>query len=178
MAAALAVTGVFGWAAVAKLVSRKATESAFRSLRVPSPAAASVLVPGAELGIGALTFARPQLGCVAAVSLLIAFTMLLGWHVVNRSEVRCGCFGSAGSEPVSWVSLVRNGGLILLSLVGAGLSPTTMPDWDTATWASSVVCALSFVGSGLLLLSLFTMKQSIGSVFSQSPRASEPQVIR
>jgi hypothetical protein len=166
MAAALTVTGVFGWAAVAKLVSRDATESAFRSLRVPSPAAASVLVPGAELGIGALTFVRPQLGCVAAVSLLIAFTMLLGWHVVNRSEVRCGCFGSAGSEPVSWVSLVRNGGLILLSLVGAGL------------WASSVVCALSFVGSGLLLLSLFTMKQSIGSVFSQSPRASEPQVIR
>ncbi len=171
-AAALAVGGVMAWAGVAKLRTPAATTASFRSLGIPFAAAWSRVVPAVELGVFVLCVVLPRVGASAAAVLLTLFTVLLGVHVGRGSMVSCGCFGSADPAPVTWITLVRNGALIVIAVSAASMTPAGLATFRTADALAALVSALCITAGGALLLGLLSMKQSVGAVFSQAPRKS------
>jgi uncharacterized membrane protein YphA (DoxX/SURF4 family) len=105
-------------AGVSKLVDRgwKA-----REIKLGSPAWALPFVAPIEVVLGALVAVRLQrllLG-LAAMVLLMAFTVfaLVKWD--ERSGEPCNCFGVLSKRPTSARTIVRNIALIVLALVAA-----------------------------------------------------------
>lgn len=171
--AALVVFGVIAWAGVAKLTRPVATQASFRELRLPIPRLMATAVPASEVAVGALCLMRPQLGCAAAAVLLLLFTALLAFHLRRGSHVSCGCFGSADPSPVTWVTLVRNGALVAVAVVGAAFAPRTFAV-SFGDFTAVVVGALCMATLGALVFGLITMKRTAGAVFAQSPPARRP----
>jgi hypothetical protein len=111
------LAAVFVWAAVAKLRAPGRTARSFEALQLPLARPLALGVPVLELVVAALLVLAPPVGGAAAVALLAAFTALLALQVRAGSTVACGCFGSAGTEPVGAADLVRNAALLLGAIV-------------------------------------------------------------
>lgn len=90
--------------------------------RFGSPAPLARVLPGVEIGLGALLVAgigRPWTA-VAALVLLAGFTVAVAVRLARRDPVPCACFGSAGSAvPVSGRTIARNLTLIGLAALAA-----------------------------------------------------------
>ena len=84
----------------------------------PTPVAAGL--PWTEIVLGALLvvdIGRP-LVATAAFLLLTTFTVVVARRLFAGDTVPCGCFGSVGpARPISWMTLVRNVGLMGLAAV-------------------------------------------------------------
>lgn len=122
-AAALALAGLLGWAAVAKARRRPATTASFQDLRLPAAAALAVVVPVVEAAVAATLVVRPRAGAWPALFLLGAFSIVIVRAVAAGAEAPCACFGSGGDRPVSTGELVRNGVLAALAVLAAGAGP-------------------------------------------------------
>jgi hypothetical protein len=147
-AAALVLAAVFAWAAVAKIVARPATVSSFRGLGLPAPASLAVAVPVAELGLAVGLVLAPAPASLAALLVLLAFSVVIGRAVAGGSTVGCACLGGGAEDrPVSVLELVRNGGLGALAIVatGAGAGSALWPSLPAAVLVT-VMVALSRVG--------------------------------
>jgi uncharacterized membrane protein YphA (DoxX/SURF4 family) len=86
-----------------------------------TPAWLLPLVPPVEMVLGALVavrIARPVVG-LAAMLLLIVFTIFLVVKWDERSGEPCNCFGSWSKRPTSAWTIVRNLALIALALAAA-----------------------------------------------------------
>ncbi len=88
-----------------------------------APSIAVPTLPWIELVIGAALVFRllPPVPAIAALALLVAFTVLIGVRLAEGERPPCACFGAWSAKPIGPSHLVRNGGLIalgLLSLVG------------------------------------------------------------
>ena len=149
----LVVAAVFAWAGVAKLRSPKATARSFAALGVP-PTLGRV-VPGIELALAVAIVIAPITG-VAALVLLGAFTIVL---MGADDGVRCACFGSASSAPVSWVQVLRNGFLAAAAVVASGSTPR-VPS------LAAVLTVAGIVAVGLLALALADLKHKTGAVLA------------
>lgn len=112
--------------------------SGYPKILYPADFAVSVyrfhMLPGIFVNIAALYL--PWLEMVCAVCLLFipryriaamwivlillaGFTAAIGINLWRGSMFGCGCFGrGAADQPLSWISIVRNGALILLILLG------------------------------------------------------------
>ena len=113
--AALVLAAVFVRAAVAKLVDRPSTATAFGELGLP--AAAATAVPLVELALaGALVFV-PEWGGVFALALLAGFTAFLVLAIRSGVRSGCNCFGSSRRGSVTWIDVLRNCALALLAVV-------------------------------------------------------------
>jgi uncharacterized membrane protein YphA (DoxX/SURF4 family) len=116
-ACALALAGVFVWAAAMKLAHPARTAASMRALGVPVPRVLAWAVPLAELALAVALGTAPSEGGVVAVGVLSLFSALLARAVRRGVEAPCGCLGTTGSEPVSAADLVRN---LLLSGLALG----------------------------------------------------------
>jgi hypothetical protein len=150
--AAWLLAGVFVWAAVAKLRAPARTTASFEALELPMARSLALGVPIVELAVAALLIVAPPVGGAAAIALLAAFTALLARQVRAGSKVACGCFGSAGAEPVSAADLARNATL-LLAAITAQWGATGIPSLP-AVLAVGAATAIAAMVHGLVRLKL------------------------
>lgn len=83
------------------------------------PPGLAVLVPYLEVTAGALLAVqvwRPW-PALAALVLLVAFTVLITAHLAAGRRPTCACFGAWSARPIGWRHLARNTALIGLTLV-------------------------------------------------------------
>ncbi len=132
------------------------------------PAGAARLIAPVELAVAMLFLAVPAVAAVAAIGLLVVFTLLLRRVLATGRTVRCGCFGAGSSAPVTSVSLMRNVALIAASLVA--WSAPSVRSIDAVELSASLVVGLGVVCVGLLVHALAELRLVTGSVFP-SPRS-------
>ncbi len=109
--------------------------SGYHKLLYPGEFAVSVyrfhLVPGVLVNLAALYIPWLELVCAGCLLvlpryrsaalwivlvLLLGFTLAIGINLWQGSVFGCGCFGrGASDQPLSWLHLVRNAGLIGLA---------------------------------------------------------------
>ncbi len=124
----LALGAVFVVAGALKLADPAAfaTEIAnYHFFPTVAPLAAATL-PATELVVGAALIAAParwrRAAVLAAIALLVVFTVAVTQVVARKINVECGCFGSA-SGPVTLWTVARD----LALLAGAGLLAAISP---------------------------------------------------
>ncbi len=111
----LALTAVFGIAAIGKLSDREGTRQAVAGFGVPAVAIGLVAfgLPVIELLIaaGLVLEASAVWAAVVALALLLAFCVAIVRLLARGETPDCHCFGSLGSAPIGHATLVRNLGL-------------------------------------------------------------------
>ena len=81
----------------------------------------AVVVPWVEIAIGAVLVTQllEPWAAIAAVVLLVAFTVVIGLRLRDGSRPPCACFGSRSKRPLGTYHVVRNVGLLALAAVAA-----------------------------------------------------------
>lgn len=155
-AAALLLAGVFALAGAGKLRRRTATAATFRALRLPAPGLAAAGVPAGELGVAVLLLAVPPVGAALAVAALGAFSLVLTAALRRDEPVSCGCFGSAGDDPVSAADLVRNALLAVAAAVALAGGTSGLPSFPALVTVSAAAV------TGLVLVALVRVRAATG----------------
>lgn len=155
--AALLLAGVFAVAGIAKLRRRAATAATFRALRLPAAGPAAVAVPVAELAVAGLLLALPAVGAALALAALIAFIGVLATALRRDEPVSCGCFGSAGDDPVTAADLVRNALLVAAAAVAMTAGTRGLPSLPAAVAVSAAAVI------GLVVVALVRVRLATGT---------------
>ena len=142
---------------VSKVLRPDELSAALRLSHVPSPIArAATSVPLVEIALSLLvvllTGTALTVAFGAAVALLVGFTGWMAWILARGLRVRCGCFGSSGSE-VGRQTLLRNGLLIAIAAAGLALawsSDTALPSFSI--WTLATASAIGLVGAVVVAL--------------------------
>jgi uncharacterized membrane protein YphA (DoxX/SURF4 family) len=115
--ASVALGAVFVIAGTAKLAAGSAWIAQARQMGASQPVA--TVVPGIELVLGAalVTGIGTPLPALAAIALLVAFSVVIGRQLVDGRHPPCACFGTWSTRPLSDVHLARNGGLIVVGVI-------------------------------------------------------------
>jgi hypothetical protein len=81
----------------------------------------ALVVPFVEIGVGALLAAQlfEPWPAIAALALLVAFTVVIARRLLDGSRPPCACFGSRSKRPLGVYHLVRNLALLALALIAA-----------------------------------------------------------
>lgn len=171
--AGLVLATVFVIAAVTKTIDRPATTREFTELGLPKPALLARVVPPVELVIAVLLVARPAIGAAVAALALLAFTALLAAVLRSGRTVSCGCLGALSREPVSSMTILRNGALLALAaLASAGPTPT---GFDVALPAIEVALATGTAATiGLVGHQLLSLRHQIGRLWSVELAGERP----
>jgi uncharacterized membrane protein YphA (DoxX/SURF4 family) len=115
--AAVVLGAVFVVAGGSKLAAASAWRAQATGLGV-APAVAAV-VPWIELAVGALLIV--QIGepwpAVAALVLLVAFSLLIAVHLARGRRPPCACFGALSARPIGPGHLARNAIFAALAVV-------------------------------------------------------------
>jgi hypothetical protein len=146
----LALALVFLLSGTAKAVDLRGTQHAVAALGAPRFLAqpAGVLLPMVECVV-ALMLASATLawwGAVAALVLLLAFTVAITMSLARGERPPCHCFGQLHARPIGWHTVVRNAlfaavaGLILI------LSNDRSPDQASFTIIVPIAGAVLLAG--------------------------------
>jgi uncharacterized membrane protein YphA (DoxX/SURF4 family) len=81
----------------------------------------ALVVPFVEIGVGALLAVQlfEPWPAIAALALLVAFTVVIARRLLDGSRPPCACFGSRSKRPLGVYHLVRNLALLALALIAA-----------------------------------------------------------
>ena len=120
VAARVVLGGVFAYSAVRKR-SAAGSAAALAAFGLPAPRLAAATLAGAEVAVAAwlLGGLRSPWPAGAALALLAMFNLVVGVNLARGRRLPCPCFGS-GSRPIGTGTLVRNGWLLALAVVGTG----------------------------------------------------------
>jgi Methylamine utilisation protein MauE len=115
--AAVGLGAVFVIAGAAKLALGAAWPAQARAMGAPMPVA--TIVPGVELVVGATLIARiaMPLPAVAAIVLLVSFSVLIARQLVDGRHPPCACFGAWSHRPLSGAHLARNAVMTVVAIV-------------------------------------------------------------
>jgi uncharacterized membrane protein YphA (DoxX/SURF4 family) len=139
--AAVVLAAIFATAGIAKLRDLRATLEQFTALGLPRPGVFTRIVPLAELALVTLLLIVPAVGAIFSMITLAFFTTFLVSRVRAGVSAPCACFGATVSTPLSWVDVVRNILLFLLSCAALIATRPVRPTVaDLATTAAAVVC--------------------------------------
>lgn len=85
------------------------------------PRVVAVLVPWIELvvGVALVVPVFEPWPAIAAVVLLVAFTVVVLWRLRDGSRPPCACYGSRSTRPLGARHVARNVGLLALAAVAA-----------------------------------------------------------
>lgn len=125
VAARIALAAVFAVSGVLKLRDGSAgLRSALEGFGVPEGAARRLwwALPAAEMGLAAALTAtlRSPAAAWAALGLLSVFTLAVGWALMGEARPACPCFGARSEEPISGLTLARNGVLLAVAVIATG----------------------------------------------------------
>lgn len=126
-ACAVLLAAVFVRAGAAKLARPSATSAGFATLGVPGATGAARVVPVVELVVAACLLAIPRAGGIVALVLLAVFSGFLARGLRAGATAPCNCFGSARSDPVSPVDLIRNALLAVLAVASVAAARPVVP---------------------------------------------------
>lgn len=160
VAAALVLAAVLAVAGLAKVGRPTATTVTFHALGLPLPGLLARVVPAAELALAGGLVVAPRAGGLAALAALAVFSAALAGPIQRGSVVRCGCFGSAGGDPVGPADLVRNALLAILAvaaLTATRAASPTLPALLAVTTAGLI---------GAILLALVRVRLATGRLFT------------
>jgi uncharacterized membrane protein YphA (DoxX/SURF4 family)/peroxiredoxin len=128
LGARIALALVFAVAGFTKLRDRPGTEKAVTEFGAPLKFAKPIatLLPFAEFTAALLLLLSKTawVGSLAALALLLIFTIAISYNLWKGRRPACNCFGQLSSAPIGRSTLVRNGILLLL----AGFVAWTGPD--------------------------------------------------
>jgi uncharacterized membrane protein YphA (DoxX/SURF4 family) len=113
----VALGAAFLWAGALKLVQGPSWSKQAADMGVNRPVA--LVVPYVEVVVGALTVSqlfRPW-PAVAALGLLVAYTVLILVRLADGDRPPCACFGSRSMRPLGAYHVLRNLALIALAVV-------------------------------------------------------------
>ena len=81
----------------------------------------AVVVPWVEIVVGVALAAQlfEPWPALAAIVLLIGFTVVIVRRLLDGSRPPCACFGSRSTRPLGAYHVARNGGLLVLAIVAA-----------------------------------------------------------
>jgi uncharacterized membrane protein YphA (DoxX/SURF4 family) len=115
--AAVGLGAVFVIAGAAKVALGAAWPAQARAMGAPMPIA--TIVPAIELVVGAALVTRVAMPvpALAAIVLLVAFSVLIARQLVDGRHPPCACFGAWSDRPLSGAHLVRNAVMILVAIV-------------------------------------------------------------
>lgn len=160
--AAVLLAALFAAAGIAKLRDHGATSATFRDLGLPRPSLLGRAVPVSELAVAVLLLVSPAVGGLAALAALGFFTTVLATRLRAGTQAGCGCFGTTGDQPISFVELVRNAvfaSFAVAALFAPALVRPGLADVITATTGALV---------GLLVLALCGLRRDVGSVWDNT----------
>lgn len=155
LAVRIALAAIFCEAALHALRDRNGFAGiiqAYRILPERMAAAASWLVPAAEIFAALALLVWPAPGFGAGLALLAAFTAAIAINLHRgRNTIACGCGGA--SHGISLSIVVRN--LVLLAaLAGAALAPHAPPanpaSWVAAAGSAAFLALLYFAANQLM----------------------------
>lgn len=91
---------------------------AFDFLPLPLLTPLSFAIPLCELLLGAAMLVRPVCPqeMILATSILLVFTVFIGWALKARKNTSCFCFGESDGT-ISRITLIRNISLLLISSI-------------------------------------------------------------
>jgi hypothetical protein len=166
LAARLALACIFLTAAVGKLRHLTVFEGVLANYRLlPRWAVAPVhlLLPLAELAVGAGLIAMPQLAAPAAALLLLVFAAAMALNLRRgRSDIDCGCHQSVLRQRLSWMLVWRNAllaALALLARTGPPRASATLSVWLTGAGAGLGLFALYCAMNSLWALGPVTRRR-------------------
>jgi thiol-disulfide isomerase/thioredoxin/uncharacterized membrane protein YphA (DoxX/SURF4 family) len=159
LAARLFLCAVFGVAGFAKLTDRSGSRQALIDFGIPVVVVAPLvfLLPLAELAVALslLLTASAWYGAVAALSLLLLFTVVIAFNLARGRTPNCHCFGQLSSAPAGRGTLIRNallttvaGFLVWYGSNNAGLSVAR--GFEDPTTLQNVFLIIGLVAVGLL----------------------------
>jgi hypothetical protein len=160
-AAALVLAAVFAVAGAAKALRPGPTAQTFTALRLPAPELLSAAVPAAELVLALLLVLRSPFGGLVALALLALFSAVLARQLRQGATLACGCFGSAGREPISVAHLVRN---MLLAVLA--LAALAAPDQPVMPSLPAVIAATTAAVTGLVAVALVRVRLVTGRLLA------------
>lgn len=119
LVASIVLGAAFVVAGASKLAAGPAWPSQARGLGAPRWTIP--VVPWVEIALGAVLAVRlvPVVAAVAAASLLVAFTVLIGLRLREGVRPPCACFGAWSAEPIGAKHVARNLGLLVLAVLAA-----------------------------------------------------------
>jgi hypothetical protein len=125
LAARIVVAAAFVVAAVQKLRALPAMRAQLQGFGVPGPlvGASVAVLPALELATAAALVAVPysSVPSFVAVGLLAVFTGAVIGNLSRGRRPPCPCFGAGASDvPISARTVVRNGWLLALAVLGTG----------------------------------------------------------
>lgn len=185
MAAPVIVAAVLVVSGIAKLRDPGGVDRAFVDLKVPAAVSAPWIrraFPWGEIALGVLLVVVPApwsvVVAVAAVALMVAYTVLIAGALRRPDEVDCHCFGAAGSSRVTRLTLARNVTFVVLSLLAVvdALGAAPVVAWaDASGWGwmpAPVVVRLGASGWGWTL-ALAVVAWLVYAIVAEGPTASE-----
>ena len=81
----------------------------------------AIILPYVEFGTGVLliTGTKARAAALMVCGMMIMFMIALSHALVHDLSISCGCFASnaaAGSDPISWLTMLRDSAWLLLAL--------------------------------------------------------------
>jgi hypothetical protein len=124
LVAQIILAATFGLSAVTKLADRPGFARALRDFGIPRSEPLSWTLPLVEGGLGlALVLVQGAAWpAFLAIAVLVLFTAAVVANLMGERPAPCPCFGppAAGARPVSAATVVRNGYLVALAVLGTG----------------------------------------------------------
>ncbi|NNE68210.1 MAG: TlpA family protein disulfide reductase [Pyrinomonadaceae bacterium] len=151
----IALSTVFLTSAIAKLIDFKGAVEAGGEFGIPKAAAplSMAFLIGVEFAVSFCLLISPvHFGAaLAAVLLLLLFSIATARLVIQGRSPECRCFGQLSSEPVGKSSLIRNGVFLVLAVAVALLAGSATPIGGDG---SQPVFLILFALVGLLIASV------------------------
>lgn len=140
LAARLCVAAAFAVSAAAKITRPTAFAGGLAAFGVPAPGAVARLLPPFEAALAVVLVAVPGAAWPAflAVAVLALLTGAVVANLAAGRAVPCPCFDADSDRPVSTATVVRNGALLALAVVGTGSTAGADPGATVAVAAVPV----------------------------------------
>jgi peroxiredoxin/uncharacterized membrane protein YphA (DoxX/SURF4 family) len=196
----LLIASTFFAAGISKLTDVQRTRKGMREFGVPAWASSSlgICLPLAELAVAVLLVPLRTVlwGSAGTIALLVVFITGISINLAQGRRPNCNCFGQVHSEPIGWLTLLRNclltgcAGFVFwhvrngasLSVVGwtRGLSDAETVGILLGVAALVLIAAQGWFTfnllrqNGRLLLRMDTLEIQIGSRTTASPPVTAP----
>ena len=124
LVARIDLAAAFGLSAATKLAGRQQVAQALDAFGIPGSGTVAWALPPVEAGLAWLLVAVRNGAWPAflAIAVLAVFTAAVVANLTGGHPAPCPCFGppAVGARPVSAATVVRNGALVALAVLGTG----------------------------------------------------------